>query len=102
MTNEMAIEIRNPRRLDLATYLTIGVMGGIGILTLDNATARLIALMVCLLMGLVYRVGFRQASVGQHTRLYFVVQTVLAASLLALRSQSSDVFSFLFFLLSFQ
>jgi two-component system, NarL family, sensor histidine kinase LiaS len=101
MMNDHATPLRNNQLLDLTVYVTVIAMVSIGFTLLPDRLTRLAATAVCLAFGLVHRFGFRAANTRRRIIMYLSVQTVLVTALLAV-TQTSDPFTFPFFLLGVQ
>src|SRR5262245_41261304 len=95
MSDPMMINVRNPRSFDLAVYLTLTIMATIGLIVLPNTGERALAIALCVVFGIVYRIGNDAISTPRRAYGYFAIQTLLISGLLTL-STISDVFGFLF------
>jgi signal transduction histidine kinase len=100
--NSPIIQSRNLRWLNLATYVVVGIMYFLGARQLAGPGVYLIAALLCVAFGLLHAFMFHLGNFNRHPGWYFAVQTMLVTGLLALRSNGSDFFGFLFFLLSIQ
>jgi signal transduction histidine kinase len=101
MTDSAIIQLRQSRPLNLAFFLSLIVLWGVGFLILPGLVARATATGLCFTFGLVHVWGYRAVVTLRQANLYFGVQTVLVTSLLILAG-TSDVFNFLFFILAIQ
>lgn len=102
MANNAVMHVRDERPLNLATYATLVVMGGIGISGLSDVRSQLVALGLCAAFGLVFTFGFHRAAARGQMYAYFAAQTLIVALLLALHSTSADSFNFFFYILAVQ
>ncbi len=101
MQNKVVLHIRNPFLLDASTYVSTAVMALLGISGLQNLTLQITALALCLLFALLYRFLFRTGYYERNPLVYFGGQTVVLVMLLLLKSDASDAFNFLFYILTF-
>src|SRR5258708_28230572 len=101
MQNKVVLHIRNPFLLDASTYVSTAVMALLGMSGLQNLTLQITALALCLLFAMLYRFLFRTGYYEQNPSVYFGGQTVVLVMLLLLKSDASDAFNFLFYILTF-
>jgi signal transduction histidine kinase len=102
MASNPTIQLRDPRGLNMATYLAIGVMFVIGVRGLTGWDLQAAALGLCLMFALLHGLVFHGSRAEQYPTFYFAAQTGLVIGLLALRSEESGAFGFLFFILCVQ
>lgn len=100
MQNNIVLRLRNPFLLDLSTYLSVAAMAFLGVSGLSGLLLQLVALALCLTFALLYRFVFRTNYYERNPPLYFGAQAVVMALLVLLRSDTSDAFNFLFYLLT--
>lgn len=93
---------RTSRLLDLSSYSALVVMGTLGTLGLPDPGRRLVAVALCLLVGVVTAVGPRVASTTAGRIATFAIRTALVTGLVLLGSADYASFVFLFFVLSVQ
>jgi signal transduction histidine kinase len=96
------IQVRGGDWLNTTTYLSIAVMGTIGVLGIPDRALQFVAAGLCLTFGLLYRFLLRRARTEADLWKYFAAQTAVLAAILLSRSESTDVFVFLSFLLAIQ
>jgi signal transduction histidine kinase len=96
------IQVRGTAWLNAATYLSIAVMGVIGLMGLPSLALRAAAAGLCLVYGLLYTFGYRAARTERDLTVYFTAQTAVVVGLLLTRSRILDAFVFLAFLLAIQ
>ena len=101
MQSKVVLPLRNPFLLDASTYVSAIVMTLLGISGLNHLILQVIAVLLVLAFVLLYRFLFRTRHYEQNPEIYFGVQAVVLAMLLLLRSESSDAFNFLFYILTF-
>ncbi|MGQ0604893.1 MAG: sensor histidine kinase [Anaerolineales bacterium] len=101
MTDDEVIQLSNSRPLNLAVYLALIVLWGVGFAILPGIPARVSVTLICLAFGLVHAWGYRAAITPRRVGTYFTIQTALVTGLLIL-SGASDAFNFLFFILGIQ
>lgn len=89
-----------PLLLDTATYLGIATMSLLGISGFSVLRIQLIALGLCILFAMLYRIYFKTGAYQRNPNLYFGVQAFVLTLVLALGSSSTDAFNFLFLLLT--
>ena len=100
--NRAVIQMRDLRWMNLATYVTVGVMCVLGAIGLPDWGFRLAAAGLCLAFGLLHAFLFSRLNSERRATIYFALQAAVAVGLLALRSTVSGTFGFLFFILSIQ
>jgi signal transduction histidine kinase len=100
MQSKVVLHIRNPFLLDASTYVSTGVMALLGISGLHSLRQQIVALILCLIFVLLYRFLFRTGAYERNPIIYFGLQTVVLTLLLLLRSDASDAFNFLFYILT--
>lgn len=100
MQSKVVLPVRDPFLLDASTYVSAAVMALLGISGLDNLTLQIIALVLILTFVLLYRFLFRTGYYERNPTIYFGSQAVVLAMLLLLRSEATDAFSFLFYILT--
>jgi signal transduction histidine kinase len=99
MEKRPILPLSNMRLINLATYLTVVVIGVLGVGSLSNLPARLAFASLCLAFVLVYAVAVRGKDFARRAHGYFAVQTLLFIGLIIVRSPS-DAFTFLLFILA--
>lgn len=100
MQNNVVIRIRNPFLLDASTYVSTAVMALLGVSGLQNLTLQITALGLCLTFALLYHFLFRTGYYGRNPTMYFGSQAVVMVLLFLLKSNASDAFNFLFYILT--
>ncbi len=95
------VPLRNTRLFDMAVYVTVVVLAIVSVLWLPESWARVPAVVVCLVYGLVYRFGFAAIRTFRQAVVYFVAQVLLLTVLVVL-TRASDIFGLLFFILGIQ
>jgi signal transduction histidine kinase len=88
--------------MDVAVYGTVAVMALLGISGLPSLALQLTAGLLCLVFALLYRFLFHTDYYKRNPALYFGPQAVVMVSLFLLRSDASDAFNFLFYILTVQ
>jgi signal transduction histidine kinase len=101
MQTPTIIRMRNPRRFDMAVYVTVTVLAVVSVIWLPDAGAHIPTAVLCFAYGLVYRLGYAALHTQRQANLYFAAQTLLLTCLVVLGGQS-DVFGLLFFILGIQ
>ena len=101
MQSNVVLRLRDPFLLDLSTYLSVAAMALLGVSGLPNLSLQVAALALCLTFALLYRFLFRTSYYERNPALYFGAQAIVMFMLL-LSSNASDVFNFLFYLLTIQ
>lgn len=96
--NDKLIQVRNPRLLNLAVYLTVLIMVMIGFISLPDATTKTFAITLCIAFGLVHAFGSRLVKTSNRAAVYFAAQTIIILALLIL-SAPGDAFNFFFYIL---
>lgn len=100
MQNNVVIRIRNPFLLDASTYVSTAVMALLGISGLQNLMLQIAALGLCLTFALLYHFLFRTGYYERNPTVYFGAQAVVMVLLFLLRSNASDAFNFLLYILT--
>jgi signal transduction histidine kinase len=100
--SDPVMRIRDPRLLNMSTYVALVVMGVIGLSGLAGSAATLAGVGLCIAFGLVFALGFGRAATRGQMYVYFAAQVAIVALLLALRSSTADSFNFLLYLLAVQ
>ena len=101
MTENSVIRVRNVPLLDWAVYLTLTVFMSMGFIFLDKFIEQAIVVISLTAFGLTHILGYRRAQTALHFHIYFVLQTLIVASLQA-AFPTADLFGFLFFILVIQ
>jgi signal transduction histidine kinase len=100
MQRNVVLRLRDPFLLDLSTYLSVAGMALLGVSGLPNLSLKLGGLALCSIFALLYRFVFRTKSYEQNPALYFGAQAIVMVMLFLLRSETSDSFNFLSYLLT--
>ena len=100
MQSKVVLHIRNPFLLDASTDVSTAVMTLLGISGLHSLSLQIVALLLCLTFVLLYRFLFRTRAYERNPIIYFALQAVVLTLLLLLRSDASDAFNFLFYILT--
>src|SRR5688572_156101 len=100
MPDNIVLRLRDPFLLDLSTYLSVAAMALLGVSGLSNLSLQLAALALGLTFALLYRFVFRTNYYERNPALYFGAQAIVMVMLFLLRSEASDAFNFLFYLLT--
>lgn len=95
------IQPRNLRPFNIGTYVPLLITTLIGWIVLRDTPARLLAVSLCVLFGVVYAIRFHKITTYTSLVIYFVVQTALIIALTII-ARPSDAFAFLLFVLSIQ
>jgi signal transduction histidine kinase len=95
------IRMGNPRRFDIAVYVTVTVLTVVSVTWLPYSWARLPTVVLCLAYGMMYWLGYYAIHTQRQAVLYFGTQTLLLTGLVLLGGLS-DVFGLLFFVLGIQ
>lgn len=99
MDKHQILPLSHMRLINLATYLTVVVIGVLGIGGLTNLWPRLAFVSLCLAFALVYTLAVRSEDFTRRAHGYFAVQTILFLGMLIVHSPSGAV-SFLLFILA--
>lgn len=99
MEKSSILPLNNMRLINLATYLTVVVIGVLGVGGLTTLWPRLAFAGLCLAFALVYAVAVSREDFTRRAHGYFAAQTALFLGLMAVRSPS-DAFTFLPFILT--
>ena len=99
-SDAVVIRLRDPFLLDVSTYISVAVMALLGISGLPTLQLQLMGLALCLSFALLYRFMFRTRYYERRPSLYFGVQAIVMIMLLLLKSDASDAFNFLFYILT--
>lgn len=99
MEKSPILPLSNMRLINLATYLTVVVIGVLGVGGLTNLWPRLAFAGLCLAFALVYAVAVRSQDFARQAHGYFALQTFLFIGLIIVRSPSSAL-PFLLFVLA--
>jgi signal transduction histidine kinase len=102
MEKSPVVELNDSRPLDLATYVALVVMYVLGSQTLAGWGARLAAAGLCLAFALANAFLYPRATSIRGAAGYFALQTGLVTGLLLLRTDTSEFFGFLFYVLAIQ
>lgn len=94
------LDRRTSRLLDLSSYGALVVMGSLGTLGLPDNGRRLVAVLLCLVVGAVTALGPRVARGTAGRVVMFSVQTAMVTGLVLLGSEDYASYVFLFFVLS--
>jgi signal transduction histidine kinase len=100
MRSSVVLKIRNPFLLDASTYISVAIMTLLGISGLDNLKSQLVALILCVFFTLLYRLMFRTGAYERNPSLYFGAQAGILFLLFLLKSDTSDAFNFMFYILT--
>jgi len=92
---------RNPRPLDIATYVPLSLITLLGLIVLQAPSRRIMALVLCIAFGLNHALRFRAVNNYLSLFVHFFIQTTLIVAL-AIISFPSDAFYFLLFILGIQ
>ena len=84
------IQMRDSRWMNLATYVTVGVMYVVGAIGLPTWGLRLAAAALCLAFGVLHAYLFSRLNSERRATLYFVLQAAVLMGLLALRTTVSS------------
>jgi signal transduction histidine kinase len=99
--NDQIIQPRDPRPLDIATYVPLSLITLLGLIVLQDPFRRIIALVLCLAFGLNHALRFRTINTYRSLFVHFLIQTTIIIALAAI-SLPSDGFYFLLFILGIQ
>ncbi|MCG3207608.1 MAG: hypothetical protein FOGNACKC_01208 [Anaerolineae bacterium] len=99
MEQEPILPLNRMRLINLATYMTVVVIGVLGIGGLTNLWPRLIFAGLCLAFALVYAGAIRSKDFARRAHGYFALQTLLFMGLIIVHSPSGAV-TFLLFILA--
>lgn len=99
MEQEPILPLNRMRLINLATYMTVVVIGVLGIGGLTNLWPRLIFAGLCLAFALVYAGAVRSKDFARRAHGYFALQTLLFMGLIIVHSPSGAV-TFLLFILA--
>jgi len=99
--NDQIIQPRNPRPLDIATYVPLTLITLLGLIVLQEPSRRIMALVLCLAFGLHHAFRFRAVNTYLSLFVHFLIQTIIIVAL-AVISAPSNAFYFLFFVLGIQ
>ncbi|MGH3350836.1 MAG: sensor histidine kinase [Nocardioides sp.] len=94
------LDRRTSRLLDLSSYGALAVMGSLGIIGLPDNGRRLVAVVLCLVVGAMTALGPRVARATAGRVAMFSTQTAMVTGLVLLGSEDYASFVFLFFVLS--
>lgn len=94
------LDRRTSRLLDLSSYGALVVMGSLGTYGLPDTGRRLVAVVLCLVVGAMTALGPRVARSTAGRVTMFATQTVMVTGLVLLGSEDYASFVFLFFVLS--
>lgn len=100
MARPAIVQLERERPLNLALYVALAVMYGLGSQTLASPRLRLAAAALCLAFALVHALLAPRITNGRRAAGYFALQTLLVTALLLLRPDASEFFGFLFYLLA--
>jgi len=98
MNSTRIIRLRNPRPFNVAVYVTLTVLVIVSVIVYSGLWPRLLIVALCLLYGLVYRLGYYAIGTFRQANTYFATQSLILTGLMLL-SGTSDMFSLLFFIL---
>lgn len=102
MQNNADTRLSGPFMMDVSVYVTVAVMALLGISQLPGLALQVTAGILCLVFALLYRFLYQTEYYKRNPALYFGPQAVVMVSLFLLRSDASDAFNFLFFILTVQ
>jgi signal transduction histidine kinase len=100
MARPAVVQIQRGAPLDLANYVALAVMYGLGSHALDSSRARLIAAALCIGFALTHALVFPKVKDLRTAAAYFTLQTLLVTSLLLLSLDDGEFFGFLFYILA--
>jgi len=98
MVKSLILPLSNMRLINLATYVTVVVIGVLGVGSLTNLWPRLAFAGICLIFALVYAGGVRSEDFARWAHGYFAIQMMLFIFLIGVRSPS-DAITFLLIVL---
>jgi signal transduction histidine kinase len=101
MNTYQPIHLRNARLLNLAVYLSLVMLIGVGFVQIVDPLRRLLVILFCLAFGLIHHLGFPAIKEQWQARLFIGGQMVVVTAL-GLVTGSSDPFNFPFYFLSIQ
>lgn len=94
------VQLERERPLNLALYVALAVMYGLGSQTLAGPRARLAAAALFIAFALVHALLAPKITNGRRAAGYLALQTLLVTALLLLRPDASEFFGFLFYVLA--
>lgn len=100
MARPTIVQIQRGGPLDLANYVALAVMYGLGSQALASPRARLIAAALCIGFALTHALLFPKVKELRTAAAYFALQTLLVTSLLLLSLDDGEFFNFLFYILA--
>lgn len=101
MQNQTGIPLINRRTENLAVYVVLLILATVGLFVLPLVAAKIGAVVLLLIFGLLHTYGYRNTYTITQLMLYFMLQTLLVSCLIWVAG-ASDAFNFLFFVLGVQ
>ena len=99
--NTEIVKISNPRLLNLAVYLIVIFVAGIGAFSIPGDGLKASIFGLCILFCLVHFWGFAQTETPRRLSLHFIIQAAIVLTLLRL-SRPSDLFILFFYILALE
>jgi signal transduction histidine kinase len=100
MLSNTVVRVRIPPLLDVATYISLGVMSLLALRGLQSLSSQLTLLGLCTAYGLLYRFVFRAGHYEKSPFLYFGAQFLVLILLLLLGTPFVDEINFIFLIVS--